>query len=153
MVGVVSSLEQVFPDPITADEHQGSVQVNLTPGGTGGWRFAGERQWRAAGGIASGLANGYRVLEFRPVPGYIQPPGEPLLVMSSAATVVLTRAYTVNPGGGTGGLLIGSCFRTSMKVRRSMGRLLIGSTLKVGTPATLRFGAVRRARWRRKRWC
>jgi autotransporter-associated beta strand protein len=106
VVGVVSALEQVFPDNITVDEHQGAVRVDLTPSGTGGWRFAGERQWRTSGSTASGLANGYRVIEFRPVPGYVQAPNEPLLVMSNATPLVLTRAYTVSPGGGSGGLSV-----------------------------------------------
>ncbi len=106
-VGVVSDFLQEFPGAITAAEHQGTVTVNLTPEGIGGgWRFAGERQWRVSGSAATGLTSGYRTLEFRPVPGYLQAPDEDLLVISGGAPVVLERAYTASAGIGSGGLIV-----------------------------------------------
>ena len=83
--------------------------VTLIPGGvTGlGWRFVGEQQWRASGVVATGLTTGDRVIEFRPVPGYIQPPPETVSVISGGAPVVLTREYYESVGGaGTGGLTV-----------------------------------------------
>ena len=50
--------------------------------------------------------SGYRTLEFRPVPGYLQAPDETLLVISGGAPVVLERAYTASASSGSGGLIV-----------------------------------------------
>ena len=94
-VAALSGLIQQFPPGVPASARQGSVVVTLDPadGGTG-WRFAGEQFWRDSGVPATGLTTGDRVIEFRPVPGYVQPPNEAVAVISSAVPTSLTRTYT-----------------------------------------------------------
>ncbi|MEP4078026.1 cadherin-like beta sandwich domain-containing protein [Haloferula sp.] len=106
-VGVLSGLFQQFPDAITAADHQGSATVELTPGGIGnGWRFAGEQAWRNSGDTASGLASGDRVIEYRPVPGYVQPSDETVVVISEGTPLAIDRTYTATAEMGSGGLTV-----------------------------------------------
>jgi hypothetical protein len=102
---ILSGLTRQFPP--APPQANGSVTVNLLPAGIlSGWRFAGERQWRASGTTAIGLSTGDRVIEFRPVPGHIQPPDEIAGVVSGAATQVLDRDYYETESPGTGGITV-----------------------------------------------
>ncbi|MFO1485837.1 MAG: Ig-like domain-containing protein [Verrucomicrobiaceae bacterium] len=102
---VLSGLTQTFPG--VAPEAQGFLFVNLTPSGIlSGWRFLGELQWRASGVPVGGLTTGDRDIEFRPVPGYIQPPQETVSIISGGAATVLTRDYYVTASSGSGGISV-----------------------------------------------
>ena len=106
-VALLSGLIQKFPEPLAASERQGSVNVTLTPGGIGGaWRFAGEPTWRQSGTPATGLTDGDRVLEYRPVSGYLQPNNETVSVTGGTAAVLLDRTYTPSGATGSGGLMV-----------------------------------------------
>ena len=52
------------------------------------------------------MASGDRVVEYRPVPGYLQPSTETVVVISGAAPVVLDRTYTPSAATGSGGLAV-----------------------------------------------
>jgi autotransporter-associated beta strand protein len=105
-VGALSGLSHWFPDPVVAADRQGVVTVNLTPLNIGGgWRFAGERDWRASGS-ASGLTAGTRVVEYRKLPGYLPVPDETITVTSSTVPTVLERTYTVAGVTGSGNLTV-----------------------------------------------
>jgi hypothetical protein len=83
------------------------MTVNIEPQEVGaGWRLAGEQQWHAPGTTVVGLTIGDRVIEFRPVPGYIQPPPETLSIVSSAPGAVFDTFYHTTPTAGSGGLSI-----------------------------------------------
>jgi uncharacterized repeat protein (TIGR03803 family) len=101
-LNILSGLTQVFPGaPPSA---QGFVIVTLDPSGIqSGWRFVGEQLWRASGSVAGGLTTGDRQIEFRPVPGYIQPLTETITVTSGAATQI-TAEYFPTTAGQAGGL-------------------------------------------------
>ncbi|MDZ4404473.1 MAG: hypothetical protein U1A53_17520, partial [Prosthecobacter sp.] len=102
---LLSGLNQTFPS--AAPDAQGFVFVNLAPAGLlHGWRFIGEQQWRASGVPASGLTTGTREIEFRPVPGHIQPPQEVVSVISGEAATVLARDYYEAAVTGSGGLSV-----------------------------------------------
>lgn len=105
-VDILSGLLQQFPPAPPAAT--GAVTVVLTPseGITHGWRFVGEQQWRPSGSTASGLTTGDRDIEFRPVPGYLQPPQEIVGVVSGEPVVVVERDYFETPDPGTGGLTV-----------------------------------------------
>ena len=104
-LATLSGVTQVFPG--SAPEAQGYVYVTLNPASiASGWRFVGEQQWRASGVPVGGLATGDRMIEFRPVPGYIQPPQETVGVVSGEAATVLDRTYYQASGGGSGGLTV-----------------------------------------------
>jgi hypothetical protein len=103
-VNALSQFTQAFPG--APPEAQGFVLVTLTPSGTGAWRFSGEQQWRASGVPVGGLATGDRVIEFRPEPGYIQPPQETVGVVSGEAATILDRTYYETPSVGSGGLTV-----------------------------------------------
>ena len=106
-VGVLSGLFQQFPPEVPLADRQGSVTVNLTPSGIGGgWRFAGEGSWRASGAMATGLTSGDRVIEYRPVAGYLQGPNQTVVVNSAASPIILERAYTSSGSTGSGGLTV-----------------------------------------------
>ena len=104
-LAMLSGLASVFPTaPLDA---QGYVFVKLDPLDIAtGWRFVGEQQWRASGVPAGGLATGDRMIEFRPVPGYIQPPQETVGVVSGEAATFLDRTYYESPLLGSGGLTV-----------------------------------------------
>ena len=102
---VLSGFTQVFP--AAAPDAQGFLFVNLTPSGIlSGWRFIGELQWRSSGVPVGGLSTGDRDIEFRPVPGYIQPPQETVSVTSGDAATVLTRDYYITATSGSGGISV-----------------------------------------------
>jgi uncharacterized repeat protein (TIGR03803 family) len=103
-LSLLSGLDQTFPDPPTSAT--GEVTVNIDPPETGGWRFAGERQWRLSGEIVANLASGDRLLEFRPVPGFISPPTETVSLTSSNSKQVLEATYFRTPASGTGTLTV-----------------------------------------------
>lgn len=95
---VLSGFTQVFPNVPPSSE--GFLTVNLTPGGIlHGWRFVGEQQWRPAGLPVAGLTTSNREIEFRPVPGFVQPEPEPVQIVSGEAAVY---AYEYISGGNTG---------------------------------------------------
>ena len=103
-LSLLSGLDQTFPDPPTSAT--GEVTVNIAPPDTGGWRFAGERQWRVSGEIVANLASGDRLVEFRPVPGYIHPPTELVGLTSSDPERVLEGTYFQTLATGTGTLTV-----------------------------------------------
>jgi uncharacterized repeat protein (TIGR03803 family) len=102
-LNILSGLTQVFPGaPPSA---QGFVIVTLTPSGIqSGWRFVGEQLWRASGTVVGGLTSGDRKIEFRPVPGYIQPLTETITVTSGAPATQVTEEYFPTTSGQAGGL-------------------------------------------------
>ena len=104
-VAILSGLAQVFPPAPPAAS--GNVTVNLVPSGiNSGWRFVGEQQWRASGLPVGGLTTGDRQIEFRPVPGYIQPLKETISVISGGAATLVTGQYYPTPGSATGGMSV-----------------------------------------------
>lgn len=103
-VASLSGLIQQFPPGVPLNDRRGTVDVTLSPPDIGsGWRFQGEQFWRGSGVPATGLTTGDRVIEFRPVPGYVQPPAEAVAVLSSAVPTTLARTYvpTVEPADGS----------------------------------------------------
>jgi len=93
--------------PPSVPDAQGYVFVTLGPSGiASGWRFVGEQQWRSSGIPAGVLTTGSRDIEFRPVPGYIQPPQETVGVISGEAATVLDRTYYTTVDSGSGGLSV-----------------------------------------------
>jgi uncharacterized repeat protein (TIGR03803 family) len=93
----LSGLTQTYPAaPANAD---GFLLVNLAPSGLAGegWRFIGEQQWRQPGIPLGGLASGNFNIEFRPVPGYLQPPSEPVQITSGSAATVVSAEYYQTP--------------------------------------------------------
>jgi autotransporter-associated beta strand protein len=103
----LSGLIQQYPPGVPTSARQGSVIVTLDPvdGGTG-WRFAGEQFWRDSGVPATGLTTGDRVIEYRPVPGYVQPPNEAVSVISSAVPTSFTRTYAPTSEPGNSSLVV-----------------------------------------------
>lgn len=103
----LSGLIQQFPPAVPASEREGMVSVTLEPEGIGsGWRFAGEQFWRESGVSATGLTSGDRVIEYRPVPGFIQPPNEAVAVVSGIAPLELTRIYAETEDTASGSLTV-----------------------------------------------
>lgn len=103
-VSSLSGLIQQFPPGVPLNDRRGSVEVTLSPPDIGsGWRFAGEQFWRESGVPATGLTSGDRVIEFRPVPGFVQPATEAVAVISSALPTALARTYlpTAEPADGS----------------------------------------------------
>jgi uncharacterized repeat protein (TIGR03803 family) len=91
-MGVLSGFTQQAPASLPSAE--GFLLVNLLPAGiNSGWRFVGEQQWRQGGVPVGGLATGNRQVEFRPVPGYLQPLREPVSVVSGQPATVIEREY------------------------------------------------------------
>ena len=102
-LSLLSGLDQTFPDP--PNPANGEVIVTLSPSSTGGWRFAGEGQWRNSGETVSNLASGDRWIEYRPVAGSIHPPSQ-LVSVASGATVQVEGSYFASPATGEGTLTI-----------------------------------------------
>lgn len=122
---IISGLLQQFPSAPPASN--GSLTVTLAPSGLlSGWRFAGEHRWRASGDTAAGLVHGSRVLEFRPVPGYLQPGSVPVTISSTGQTEDFE--YHVTPSQGTGGILVvlkpDSLAQATLESARGQWRLL-----------------------------
>jgi autotransporter-associated beta strand protein len=104
---MLSGLIQEFPGAIAAADRQGAVSVTLTPADLAtGWRLAGEQTWRASGTTAAGLVAGDRVIEYRPVPGMVQPPSETVSIVSNGTPLALERAYTTATEPATGRLIV-----------------------------------------------
>lgn len=103
-MNVLSGFAQVFPN--APPESEGFLTVNLTPTGIlHGWRFIGEQQWRPSGVPVAGLTTSNREIEFRPVPGYVQPEPEPVGIVSGEASVYAFE-YTSGGSTGSGGILV-----------------------------------------------
>ncbi|WP_395737485.1 hypothetical protein [Prosthecobacter sp.] len=103
-IAQLSGLLQQFPT--APPPSTGQLTVQISPAGPlTGWRFVGEQIWRAAGSSATGLTTADREIEYRPVPAYIQPPGE-VASIASGATTVLSRVYYNTTTGGSGGLSV-----------------------------------------------
>ena len=104
-LAALSGISRIFP--AAPPNAQGYVFVTLFPSSiASGWRFVGEQQWRASGVPAGGLATANRMIEFRPVPGYIQPPQETIGVVSGEAATFLERTYYQASTTGSGGLMV-----------------------------------------------
>lgn len=104
-VAILSGLLQQFP--AAPPSATGAVTVTLTPSGIpSGWRFVGERQWRASGSTAAAMTSGDREIEFRPVAGHIQPLRESVGVVSGATGIPLERAYYQTAGSGSGAISV-----------------------------------------------
>src|SRR5262249_45205310 len=102
---ILSGLTQVLPG--AQPPAQGTVLVTLLPSGIlSGWRFVGELAWRTSGVVAGGLETGDRQIEYRPVPGYIQPLPETVSVVSGGAQVNVTARYYQTSGGAVGGMTV-----------------------------------------------
>ena len=100
---IISGLQQEPPGAPPASS--GSLTVTLTPTGLlSGWRFVGEHRWRASGDTATGLVHGSRLIEFRPVPGYLQPGTDTVNITSTGQ--VADYEYYATPSAGTGGILV-----------------------------------------------
>ncbi len=92
--------------PAASGESSGFAIINLAPPGIGGWRFTGERQWRPSGVPVGGLASGDRLIEFLPVPGFIQPLAEILTVTSGSPATGIDRTYYETTAPDTGSLSV-----------------------------------------------
>ncbi|WP_395737483.1 cadherin-like beta sandwich domain-containing protein [Prosthecobacter sp.] len=102
---IISGLTLQFPSAPSAST--GAVTVTLHNGGsTMGWRFIGEQNWRASGATAGGMTTGDRDIEYRAVPGYVQPPQETVTVTAGQPAVQVDREYFVTPVSGSGGLTV-----------------------------------------------
>ncbi len=73
----------------------GSVQINLTPSGVGGWRVD-SGAWQANGATVGNLASGQHIVDYEDVTGYNKPFAETVAVMAGQ-TVSLNRGYTTVP--------------------------------------------------------
>ncbi|MEK7952881.1 cadherin-like beta sandwich domain-containing protein [Luteolibacter soli] len=103
----LSGLIQQFPPGVPLADRRGSVDVTLSPADIGGgWRFAGEQFWRASGVPATGLTTGDRVIEYRPVAGYVQPATEAVAVASVVTPLALARTYTPSGTPGSGSVTV-----------------------------------------------
>ena len=104
-MNVLSGFAQSYPG--NPPDAQGYVFITLNPSGiASGWRFVGEQQWRPSNVLVSGLTTGDRQIEFRPVPGYIQPMPETVSVISGGAPTFLTFEYYDTIGSTAGGLCV-----------------------------------------------
>jgi len=81
-----------------------SVTLTLSPTEAHGqWRLAGELEWRASGSTATGLTAGNYVVEFSPVPDYLEPP--PATIAVTAGSAISEIAVYQPFGGGPAGTL------------------------------------------------
>lgn len=110
-MATLSGLSRVAP--AAAPEAEGFLLVNLSPIAfpnttlPPGWRFVGEQLWRSSGIPVGGLSTGNRDIEYRPIPGYIQPARETIGVVSGAAATVVAGEYFEAAGGSVvGGLTV-----------------------------------------------
>jgi uncharacterized delta-60 repeat protein len=102
---IISGLTLQFPSAPSAST--GAVTVTLhNGGGTMGWRFIGEQNWRISGATVGGMTTGDRDIEYRAVPGYVQPPQETVTVTAGQPVVQVDREYFVTPVSGSGGLTV-----------------------------------------------
>ena len=98
--------ERQEPRPVLPSERQGQLTVNLFPSGTGNWRFSGEKTWRASGESAGNLTSGDRLVEFRPVAGFIQPPTELAGFTDGDSPLPLDRSYYRSAENGSGSIQV-----------------------------------------------
>ncbi len=107
-VASLSGLIQQYPPAVPAGERQGSLTITLgDPAVEGsGWRFSGEQFWRESGVAATGLTTGDRVVEYRPVPGFVRPANEAVAITSSPAPASLVRTYQPTADAGNGSLVV-----------------------------------------------
>ena len=104
-LATLSGLNQLFP--AAPPESRGSMLVLIYPPGiSSAWRFVGEQQWSLSGDTIAGLTTADRMIEFRPVPGFIQPPQETVGVVSGEAATLLERTYYETPVIGSGELTV-----------------------------------------------
>ena len=102
---ILSGLAQVFPG--APPEAAGEVTVEIEPAGIGaGWRFLGEGEWRAPGETVSGLVTGEREIEYRPVPGFLQPLRDVAAVVSGGDPLLIERRYYESEEDGSGGVSV-----------------------------------------------
>ncbi|MGV3663961.1 MAG: hypothetical protein ACO1TE_27565 [Prosthecobacter sp.] len=100
---IISGLVQDFPEAPPASG--GSLTVTLAPAGLlSGWRFVGEHRWRPSGETAAGLVQGSRMVEFRPVPGYLQPGARSIDILSTNQSEDFE--YILTSSSGTGGIVM-----------------------------------------------
>ena len=102
-LSLLSGLDQTFPDPPNSANSQ--VTVSLSPPSIGGWRLAGEGQWRPSEATVANLTSGDRRIEYRPVAGYINPPSE-LISVGSGESVQVDGFYFLSPSPGEGSLTV-----------------------------------------------
>ncbi len=102
-LSLLSGLDQTFPDPPNPASSQ--VTVTLSPPSIGGWRFAGEGQWRLSEATVANLTSGDRRIEYRPVAGYVHPPSE-LISVSSGESIQVDSFYFLSPTPGEGTLTV-----------------------------------------------
>lgn len=102
---LLSGLDQMLP--LVRQQALGSLRVDLAPSGIdSGWRIVGEKQWRTPGEALGGLATGDRLIEFKPVPGFIPPPQERVSVIGGGGETVFAAQYFETDEGITGGLSV-----------------------------------------------
>jgi hypothetical protein len=88
-----SLMEPIVPDPLPPTLPSG-LRVILdqdTPDVGGQWRLLGEPFWRSSGTLATGLAQGNYIVDFRPVSGYSAP--DRVTVPITSGTTQITAAY------------------------------------------------------------
>lgn len=86
------TITPVFTDNI------GSLFVTLSgTNGKGGWRLAGQQDWRPSGNTAHGIPASKVWVEFKPVEGY-QHPDPVSVTITKDQTTELTAVYTGKPG-------------------------------------------------------
>lgn len=96
----LSSLIQVFPPgPVLPTGF--STTIIITPAGVGGWRYVGEPFWRASGVPAGANRSGTHIIEFRPVPGFVQPASETLLETNTNTTLFRNYVAIAPTEGGS----------------------------------------------------
>ena len=82
-----------------------SLRVDLSPA-VGNWRFEGERTWRESGEVVNGLPDSVRLIEFRPVSGFVTPPAVEQVVLNEGGLVVVAQNYYSSAlAAGAGGSL------------------------------------------------
>jgi hypothetical protein len=99
---------QQFPEPAALEDRRGVLNIVVDPPlPASGWRFIGERTWREPGFPATGLTAGDRLIEFRPVAGFAQPPNEAVNITSDGNQLPdRVRSYTPDSGGATGSVMV-----------------------------------------------
>ena len=99
----LSVLSNTFP--ANPPDAQAFLLVNITPSGTGGWRFQGEQSWRPSGTPVTGLPTGDRTIQFQPEANHIHPPPETISLTSGSASAI-NRTYYETDVAGTGLLTV-----------------------------------------------
>jgi hypothetical protein len=82
---------------VAIPQHDRQLTIVLRPAGSGQWRLRQETAWRNGGQSAKGLTTGNYAVQFKQVPGFIQP-ADALLAVTADATNVYTFAYTAITG-------------------------------------------------------